>query len=72
MYILLFYSTTDGLKKKMLVSKENERLYLSTWEYNEARIMSKLAEIVVENGGRVQIPPIFQKFFAFRGTVWGV
>ena len=54
MYILLFYSTTDGLKKKMLVSKENERLYLSTWEYNEARIMSKLAEIVVENGGRVK------------------
>lgn len=38
----------------MLVLKENERLYPDSWEYNGARIMSKLAEIVVENGGRVK------------------
>lgn len=38
----------------MLVLKENERLYPDTWEYNEARIMSKLAEIVIKNGGRVK------------------
>lgn len=54
MYILLFYSTIDGLKKKMLVLKDNERLYPDTWSYNGARIMSKLAEVVVENGGRVK------------------
>ena len=38
----------------MLILKENERLYPSTWEYNSCRIMSKLAEIVTKNGGRVQ------------------
>lgn len=38
----------------MLVSKENERLYPDSWGYNGARIMSKLAELVVENGGRVK------------------
>lgn len=38
----------------MLVLKENERLYPDSWEYNGARIMSKLAEIVIENGGRVK------------------
>ena len=37
----------------MLVLKDNERLYPDSWEYNGARIMSKLAKIVVENGGRV-------------------
>lgn len=38
----------------MLVLKDNERLYPDSWEYNGARIMSKLAELVVENGGRVK------------------
>lgn len=38
----------------MLVLKENERLYPDSWEYNGARIMSKLAEIIIENGGRVK------------------
>ena len=37
----------------MLVLKDNERLYPDSWEYNGARIMSKLAKIVVEYGGRV-------------------
>lgn len=38
----------------MLILKENERLYPSTWEYNSCRIMSALAEIVIKNGGRVK------------------
>lgn len=38
----------------MLVLKENERLYLRTWEYNACRIITKLAEIAIENGGRVK------------------
>ena len=38
----------------MLILKENERLYISTFEYNLCRIMSALAEIVIKNGGRVK------------------
>lgn len=38
----------------MIVTQENERLYLGSWEYNAARILSKLAEIVESNGGRVK------------------
>lgn len=38
----------------MLVLNENERLYPDTWSYNGARIMTKLASIIVENGGRVK------------------
>ena len=38
----------------MLVLKENQKLYLTTWGYNMCRIMTKLAKIVVENGGRVK------------------
>lgn len=38
----------------MIVSKENERLYLTTWNYNAARIITRLAEIVTNNGGRVK------------------
>lgn len=38
----------------MIVIRENERLYLSTWEYNMCRIMTTLAEQVVGRGGRVK------------------
>lgn len=38
----------------MIVTQENQRLYLSTWDYNFSRILSKLAEIVENNGGRVK------------------
>lgn len=38
----------------MIVSKENERLYPATWEYNAARITTELAKIAVNNGGRVK------------------
>ena len=36
----------------MIVTKENQRLYLTAWNYNAARIMSELARIVENNGGR--------------------
>lgn len=38
----------------MIVTKENQRLYCRTWQYNAARIISKLAEIVENNNGRVK------------------
>lgn len=34
--------------------KKNERLYLRSWEYNAARILSALAVIVENNGGEIQ------------------
>lgn len=37
----------------MIVTSENQRLYLTSWNYNAARIISKLAEIVIDNGGKV-------------------
>lgn len=38
----------------MFVTKENERLYPATWEYNAARILTELAKIVINNGGKVK------------------
>lgn len=38
----------------MIVTKENQRLYPSTWPYNAARIMTELARIVENNSGRVK------------------
>ena len=38
----------------MIVTKDNTRLYLTNWEYNAARVISRLAKMVVENGGRVK------------------
>lgn len=37
----------------MIVLKENERLYLRSWEYNSARVLTKLAEIIKSQGGNV-------------------
>lgn len=37
-----------------IVTKENQRLYLRTWEYNAARIITELANIVENHGGRVK------------------
>lgn len=37
----------------MFVSRENERLYLTSWEYNAARVLSRLEKIVSDNGGSV-------------------
>ena len=38
----------------MLVMKENERLYPATWEYNAACILTELAKIITNNGGKVK------------------
>lgn len=37
-----------------IVTRDNERLYFRTWEYNAARIMTALAEKVIDQGGRVK------------------
>ena len=37
-----------------IVTKDNERLYLTSWEYNAAKILSRLAVIIQEKGGKVQ------------------
>lgn len=38
----------------MIVLKENQRLYLHSCNYNMARMMSVLANLVKEHGGRVK------------------
>lgn len=38
----------------MIIIKENERLYLSNWVYNAARIITELETIVENNGGQVK------------------
>ena len=37
-----------------IVIKDGTRLYLNSWEYNAARIMTELAKIVKNHGGRVK------------------
>jgi len=37
-----------------IVTKDGERLYLQAWEYNAARIITELANIVNNHGGRVK------------------
>ncbi len=37
----------------MIVIKENERLYLTSWNYNCARILSRLAEIATAHGAAI-------------------
>jgi hypothetical protein len=37
-----------------IVLKDGERLYLTAWEYNAARVMTELAKIVDNHGGRVK------------------
>ena len=38
----------------MIITRENERLYLTSWNYNAALVLSELAKIVINNGGRVK------------------
>ena len=38
----------------MYVSKDNERLYLNSWNYNAALILTELAKIIENNDGRVK------------------
>ena len=37
-----------------IVTREDQRLYLTSWEYNAALIMSELAKIVENHGGKVK------------------
>ena len=37
-----------------IVTKDGTRLYLTTWEYNAARIITELAKIVKNHDGRVK------------------
>lgn len=37
----------------MIITRENERLYLTSWNYNAALVLSELAKIVINNGGNV-------------------
>ena len=38
----------------MFITQEDQRLYLGTWEYNASQILTELAKIVINNGGRVK------------------
>lgn len=38
----------------MYVSRDGQRLYLGSWEYNAALILTELAKIIENNGGRVK------------------
>lgn len=38
----------------MIVTRENERLYLSAYKFNAARVFTKLAEMIQAAGGRVK------------------
>lgn len=38
----------------MIITKENTTIYPSSWEYNTCRIINRLANIVIENGGKVK------------------
>lgn len=39
---------------KMIVLKENERLYATSWQYNSARILTRLAQLINAQGGKVK------------------
>lgn len=38
----------------MIVIKDNERLYATSWQYNSARILTRLAQLVTAQGGKVK------------------
>lgn len=38
----------------MIVMKDNERLYSTSWQYNSARILTRLAQLVMAQGGKVK------------------
>lgn len=38
----------------MFITQDDQRLYLGTWEYNAARILTELAKTVIIRGGRVK------------------
>lgn len=38
----------------MIVTKDNQRLYATSWQYNSARILTRLAQLVTAQGGKVK------------------
>lgn len=38
----------------MIVTKDNQRLYVTSWQYNSARILTRLAQLVTAQGGKVK------------------
>lgn len=38
----------------MIVTKDNQRLYATTWQLNSARILTRLAQLVTAQGGKVK------------------
>lgn len=38
----------------MIVMKDNQRLYATSWQYNSARILTRLAQLVTAQGGKVK------------------
>lgn len=48
----------------MIITRENERLYLATWEYNASRILTELAKIVINSGGKVK--PLKKAIITYR------
>lgn len=41
---------------KMIVLKENERHHATSWQYNSARILTRLAQLITAQGGKVKPP----------------
>lgn len=42
----------------MIVLKENERHHATSWQYNSARILTRLAQLITAQGGKVKpLPP---------------
>ena len=37
-----------------IITKDGTRLYLTAWEYNAARIITELAKVIENHGGRVK------------------
>lgn len=42
----------------MIVIKENERHHATSWQYNSARILTRLAQLITAQGGKVKPLPL--------------
>lgn len=38
----------------MIVTKDNKRFYATSWQYNSARILTRLAQLITAQGGKVR------------------
>lgn len=38
----------------MIVTKDNKRFYATSWQYNSARILTRLAQLITAQGGKVK------------------